>query len=351
MRVRFAPSPTGQLHVGNARTALFNWLLARGQGGTFILRIEDTDVERSTRESEAAILRDLRWLGLDWDEGPDIGGRAGPIASPSGCTCTSRTRRSCSAPAPRTTVSARRRSSTPSASGARRTGGRRATPARAAACRASRPSAHRRRRAAGDPLPRARGSRRRLRGRRPRRRALSDRRHRRSGDRPRRRPPAYNFAVVVDDALMEVTHVIRGEDHISNTPRQILLVRGARLHAAGVRAPRARDGARPQPAVETPRRDVGGGVSREGLPARGARELPRAHRLVAATAWGRRQSCCRSRSWRAAFRSNAWGERRRVRRRQARVGEPPLLEARRSSPARRAVAAVFPRRPRAGDAR
>ena len=70
MRVRFAPSPTGQLHVGNARTALFNWLLARGSGGTFILRIEDTDVERSTRESEAAILRDLRWLGLDWDEGP-----------------------------------------------------------------------------------------------------------------------------------------------------------------------------------------------------------------------------------------------------------------------------------------
>src|SRR5436305_1937438 len=78
MRVRFAPSPTGQLHVGNARTALFNWLLARGSGGTFVLRIEDTDVERSSRESEAAILRDLRWLGLDWDEGPDAGGPCGP---------------------------------------------------------------------------------------------------------------------------------------------------------------------------------------------------------------------------------------------------------------------------------
>ncbi len=78
MRLRFAPSPTGQLHVGNARTALFNWLLARGSGGTFVLRIEDTDVERSTRESEAAILRDLRWLGLDWDEGPDAGGPCGP---------------------------------------------------------------------------------------------------------------------------------------------------------------------------------------------------------------------------------------------------------------------------------
>src|SRR5664279_3462771 len=78
MRVRFAPSPTGHLHVGNARTALFNWLMAHGSGGTFILRIEDTDVERSTRESEQAILDDLRWLGLQWDEGPDIGGPRGP---------------------------------------------------------------------------------------------------------------------------------------------------------------------------------------------------------------------------------------------------------------------------------
>ena len=78
MRVRFAPSPTGMLHVGNARTALFNWLLARGRGGTFVLRIEDTDVERSTRESEAAIIADIRWLGLDWDEGPDVGGPHGP---------------------------------------------------------------------------------------------------------------------------------------------------------------------------------------------------------------------------------------------------------------------------------
>src|SRR2546425_1794736 len=78
MRVRFAPSPTGQLHVGNVRTAIFNWLLARGHGGAFILRIEDSDVERSTRESEAAILRDLQWLGLDWDEGPDTGGAFGP---------------------------------------------------------------------------------------------------------------------------------------------------------------------------------------------------------------------------------------------------------------------------------
>ena len=78
MRVRFAPSPTGQLHVGNARTALFNWLLARGQGGTFILRIEDTDFERSTKTSEQAILDDLRWMGLHWDEGVEAGGDRGP---------------------------------------------------------------------------------------------------------------------------------------------------------------------------------------------------------------------------------------------------------------------------------
>ncbi len=78
MRVRFAPSPTGHLHVGNARTALYNWLLARRHGGVFVLRIEDTDAERSTRESERTILDDLRWLGLDWDEGPDAGGPHGP---------------------------------------------------------------------------------------------------------------------------------------------------------------------------------------------------------------------------------------------------------------------------------
>ncbi|GLJ16385.1 hypothetical protein SUGI_0277860 [Cryptomeria japonica] len=78
VRVRFAPSPTGNLHVGGARTALFNYLFARSKGGKFILRIEDTDLERSTKESEEVVLRDLAWLGLDWDEGPDKGGNFGP---------------------------------------------------------------------------------------------------------------------------------------------------------------------------------------------------------------------------------------------------------------------------------
>ncbi len=76
IRVRFAPSPTGLLHVGNARTALYNWLFARRGGGAFLLRIEDTDVERSEAQYEAQLIEDLHWLGLDWDEGPGLSGRS-----------------------------------------------------------------------------------------------------------------------------------------------------------------------------------------------------------------------------------------------------------------------------------
>lgn len=78
VRVRFAPSPTGRLHIGGARTAIDNWAFARAQGGTFILRIEDTDPTRSTEENTQVILRAMRWLGLDWDEGPEVGGPYGP---------------------------------------------------------------------------------------------------------------------------------------------------------------------------------------------------------------------------------------------------------------------------------
>ena len=78
MGVRFAPSPTGSLHIGGAHTALFNWLYARRNGGSFILRIEDTDMERSTKAYEQSILDGMRWMGLDWDEGPDKGGDFGP---------------------------------------------------------------------------------------------------------------------------------------------------------------------------------------------------------------------------------------------------------------------------------
>src|ERR1700722_3204889 len=78
VRVRFAPSPTGYVHVGNARTALFNWLFARHHKGDFILRIEDTDVARSEARYETQLIADLRWFGLDWDEGPDVGGPFAP---------------------------------------------------------------------------------------------------------------------------------------------------------------------------------------------------------------------------------------------------------------------------------
>src|SRR5881394_3648606 len=78
VRVRFAPSPTGYLHTGGARTALFNWLYARHTGGKFVLRIEDTDIERSTEESTTQVLDALKWLGLNWDEGPGVEGEFGP---------------------------------------------------------------------------------------------------------------------------------------------------------------------------------------------------------------------------------------------------------------------------------
>ena len=79
VRVRFAPSPTGKLHIGGARTAIYNWAFARANGGTFILRIDDTDPTRSTDENTQIILRAMRWLGLDWDEGPEVGGELWPL--------------------------------------------------------------------------------------------------------------------------------------------------------------------------------------------------------------------------------------------------------------------------------
>src|SRR5262249_31011153 len=224
MRVRFAPSPTGHLHVGNARTALFNWFLARGSGGTFILRIEDTDVERSTLISEASIMRDLTWLGLDWDEGPDIGGPRGPyrqseplplygsyakelLASNQAYYCF------CS----REKLEAERREGLEAGRPAKYSGTCRVLTSADVAARM------------------AAGERPAIRFRIPENREVVFTDAVRGevrfhtdviGDRVIVRAegiPAYNFAVVVDDALMAITHVIRGEDHISNTPRQILL--------------------------------------------------------------------------------------------------------------------------------
>ena len=224
MRLRFAPSPTGQLHVGNARTALFNWLLARGQGGTFILRIEDTDTGRSTRDSESAILRDLRWLGLDWNEGPDVDGRHGPYRQSERlhlyqsyaaelmtagrayyCFCST------------AQLEAERQEALATGRPAHYAGTCRRLSKEQAAARV------------------AAGERPAIRFRVPEGRDVTFTDIVRGevrfhadviGDPVIVRAdatPAYNFAVVVDDALMEVTHVIRGEDHISNTPRQLLL--------------------------------------------------------------------------------------------------------------------------------
>jgi nondiscriminating glutamyl-tRNA synthetase len=224
MRVRFAPSPTGQLHVGNARTALFNWLLARGSGATFILRIEDTDTERSSRQFEEGIVADLRWLGLEWDEGPDVGGGRGPYRQSERlglygsyanellsneqayyCFCS---------PAQ---LEAERRLALQEGRPPRYSGTCRAIAALDARARVE----------AGDSavvrfkIPSAgqvvfedlvRGA------VAFETEEIGDPVLLRSDGRP-----AYNFAVVVDDALMEITHVIRGEDHISNTPRQVLL--------------------------------------------------------------------------------------------------------------------------------
>ena len=224
MRVRFAPSPTGHLHVGNARTALFNWLLARGHEGTFILRIEDTDLERSTRASEQAILEDLRWMGLQWDEGVEVGGPFGPyrqtermqsyadhtnrlIAEGKGYYCF------CSAE----TLEAHRKSQL--AAGL--------PPKYAGTCRNIPPADAKRRKDSGEAAV--------VRLRVPEGRNVTFNDVVRGevtfhtdviGDPVLVRSdgiPAYNFAVVIDDALMKITHVIRGEDHISNTPRQILL--------------------------------------------------------------------------------------------------------------------------------
>ncbi len=224
VRVRFAPSPTGYLHVGGARTALFNHLFARHEGGIFVLRIEDTDVERSSAELDEMMIRDLGWLGLDWDEGPDAGGPHGPYrqserigiygeyaarlvadgaAFP--CFCTEEEL------------------------------GRK----REEAAKAGRP-------------PRYDGSCRDL-GREERERLRKEGRPESvrfrveveegvslddlirgevafppdmAGDFVILRSnglPTYNFAAVVDDALMEITHVIRGEEHLPNTFRQLLL--------------------------------------------------------------------------------------------------------------------------------
>ena len=224
MRVRFAPSPTGHLHVGNARTALFNWLLARHTHGTCILRIEDTDAERSTRESERAIMDDLRWMGLTWDEGIEVGGGFGPYRQSERLPIYADHARQlidrgqayycfCSPETLEADRQAMLKQGLP--------------PKYAGTCRAIDPGEAAARVAKGENAV--------IRLRVPAAREVIFHDIVRGpvtfhteviGDPVLVRSdgmPAYNFAVVIDDALMQVTHVVRGEDHISNTPRQVLL--------------------------------------------------------------------------------------------------------------------------------
>ena len=223
IRVRFAPSPTGFLHIGNARTALFNWLYARRFGGKYILRIEDTDAERSKDEYVTQVLADLRWLGLDWDEGPDVGGPHGPYRQSERldiyqehlqrlaakdlaykCYCTSEELE-------------QRRSAALAAGKPPRYDNR---------CR---------------DLAAADAARLEAEGRKPSWRfkvsgekvVFNDLIHGRTefdsseiGDFVIMKSdgwPTYHFAVVVDDALMKITHVLRGVGHLPNTPLHILL--------------------------------------------------------------------------------------------------------------------------------
>ncbi len=212
-RVRFAPSPTGYLHVGGARTALYNWLFARKTGGTFVLRIEDTDAERSTEANTQVILDGLRWLGLAWDEGPIFQGAE---------------------------VERHRRDAE-----------RLLAEGKAYRCFCTREELEAQRKTAGgdsfkydrrcDRLPAAEVESRMARGmpsvirfRMPQEDiAWEDAVHGRISFHGRDlddmvilrsdRTPIYNMAVVSDDIAMRITHVIRGDDHISNTPKQIAL--------------------------------------------------------------------------------------------------------------------------------
>lgn len=226
VRVRFAPSPTGKLHVGGARTAIDNWAFARSHGGTFVLRIEDTDPERSTEENVQVILNAMKWLGLTWDEGPEVGGDYGPYFQTQRfdtyrealerlkergavypCFCT------------KEQLDAKREQ-------AEKTEGGYAGYDRT--CRDLDPAEAQARIDAGEPhvwrlkVPLDHG---------PIEftdavygemsfpaEVMDDMIVVRSDG-----TPTYNFAVVCDDANMQITHVIRGDDHLSNTPRQILI--------------------------------------------------------------------------------------------------------------------------------
>src|SRR5918995_4945048 len=225
IRVRYAPSPTGRLHVGGVRTALFNWLFAHKNGGTFVLRIEDTDLERSTEESVEHLERSMRWIGLDWDEGPGAGGPHPPYRQTERFDLYRETARKLldsgaayyDFATPEDLAGLRERA---------RVEGRRPIYT-GGEYREMDPDEARERIAAGEPYT--------VRFKTPREGQtvvqdmirgpitfdnanLEDFVLMKSTD-----TPTYNFAAAFDDVEMEISHVIRGDDHLSNTPRQILI--------------------------------------------------------------------------------------------------------------------------------
>lgn len=232
VRVRFAPSPTGYLHVGGARTALFNWLYARKTGGKFILRIEDTDVERSTQEAVDGLLRDMKWLGLTWDEGPGIEGPHGPYYQAQRLEIYHRYARQlidngaaypcfCS----EEELEAKRQKAEEEHRSVHYDG----------TCRKLSKEESDRRIAAGEPHV--------IRVRVPEKDYILDDLVRGKvewkaetlGDFIILRSsgmPVYNFCVVVDDADMQITHVVRAEEHLTNTHRQLIL-----YEALGIKPP------------------------------------------------------------------------------------------------------------------
>lgn len=226
VRVRFAPSPTGKLHVGGARTAIYNWAFARANKGVFILRIDDTDPTRSTEENTQIILRAMRWLGLDWDEGVDVGGPYGPYMQTERLARYTEVARELVAQG-----KAYYCFCTPEELEAQR---KRAHEAReefqgySGTCRKIDPKEARRRVEAGEPytirikVPKDRGD-----------ICIHDEVHKTVTFNAKELDdfilirsdgtPTYNFATVVDDADMHITHIIRGDDHLSNTPRQVVV--------------------------------------------------------------------------------------------------------------------------------